>query len=170
MYTELRYWPWLSTPILALLALVWQPWLAIVCRSVVHRRLERRASVAPLGCCGTIRSPGICASCSNTSDRKSVSTSSKMTKPSIPSHVTSAPWSTPCAKGQNDKRGFGTLKNMYAQDAEWLLHSNRPRHVDPQSLRITIGGPQCRHPVLRLDLQHLGHRVSAHCPLTPSAH
>ena len=50
------------------------------------------------------------------------------------------------AKGQNDKRGFGSIKSMYEAGAEWLGHSTAPTHVDPASLRVTVGGPQCTTP------------------------
>ena len=145
MYTELRYWPWLSTPILALLALVWQPWLAIVFAALFivglnDVRQSHRSVLRNYPLTGHLRFM------------------LEYIRPEIRQYFieddeAEYPFSRnqralvyARAKGQNDKRGFGTLKNMYAQDAEWLLHSNRPRHVDPQSLRITIGGPQCRHP------------------------
>ena len=50
------------------------------------------------------------------------------------------------AKGQNDKRGFGTIKAVYDKDSEWLSQSMAPRHASPESFRVSIGGPQCRVP------------------------
>lgn len=50
------------------------------------------------------------------------------------------------AKRQNDKRGFGTIKAVYGHDSEWLGHSASPKHADPKSFRINIGGPQCSQP------------------------
>ena len=44
------------------------------------------------------------------------------------------------SKVQNDKRGFGTIKDVYEHDAQWLAHSMRPTPVDPASLRVTVGG------------------------------
>jgi glutamate synthase domain-containing protein 2 len=50
------------------------------------------------------------------------------------------------AKQQTDTLPFGTQRNVYAEGYEWLSHSLAPKHVDPSSLRITIGGPQCLKP------------------------
>lgn len=50
------------------------------------------------------------------------------------------------AKRQNDKRGFGTLRNLYAEESAWLCHSSTPQHADPASFRITVGGPDCAQP------------------------
>lgn len=50
------------------------------------------------------------------------------------------------SKRQNDKRGFGTIKAVYGHDSEWLGHSAAPKHTDPKSFRIQIGGEQCSHP------------------------
>lgn len=50
------------------------------------------------------------------------------------------------AKRQNDKRGFGTIKPVYEQGSEWIVHSAVPRHVDPKDCRVQIGGPQCLQP------------------------
>ncbi len=47
------------------------------------------------------------------------------------------------SKGQNDKRGFGSIKPMYQYDTEWLGHSNNVKIANPNSFRIRIGGPQC---------------------------
>ncbi|HET9019950.1 MAG TPA: FMN-binding glutamate synthase family protein [Acetobacteraceae bacterium] len=50
------------------------------------------------------------------------------------------------AKGQLDKRPFGTELDMYAGEFEWLNHSIAPAPVPEDDLRITIGGADCRHP------------------------
>ncbi len=50
------------------------------------------------------------------------------------------------AKRQNDKRGFGTIKAVYDSGSEWIGHSAVPKHADPKSFRVTIGGPQCLQP------------------------
>jgi glutamate synthase domain-containing protein 2 len=50
------------------------------------------------------------------------------------------------SKRQNDKRGFGTIKAVYGHDSEWLGHSAVPKHADPKSFRIQIGGAQCSQP------------------------
>ena len=41
---------------------------------------------------------------------------------------------------------FGTRMDTYSIGYEWLNHSLAPVHVDPKSLRVTIGGPQCAQP------------------------
>ena len=50
------------------------------------------------------------------------------------------------AKSTMDTLPFGTQKNAYDVGYEWVNHSLHPKHVDPESLRITIGGPQCSKP------------------------
>lgn len=50
------------------------------------------------------------------------------------------------AKQQRDTLAFGTQRNVYAEGYEWLSHSLAPTHVDPASLRTTVGGPQCLKP------------------------
>jgi len=50
------------------------------------------------------------------------------------------------AKRQNDKRGFGTIRSMYASDSEWFVHSAAPKHADPATMRVQIGGPNCKQP------------------------
>jgi glutamate synthase domain-containing protein 2 len=50
------------------------------------------------------------------------------------------------SKEQNDKRGFGSIKDLYTPGTEWITHSMQPEHIDPASLRVTVGGPQCRQP------------------------
>jgi glutamate synthase domain-containing protein 2 len=43
------------------------------------------------------------------------------------------------AKGELDTLPFGTQKNVYEVGYEWVTHSLRPKHVDPLTLRVTIG-------------------------------
>ena len=50
------------------------------------------------------------------------------------------------SKVQNDKRAFGSIKDMYATGTEWLVHSMQPTVVDPSSFRITVGQGQCAQP------------------------
>jgi glutamate synthase domain-containing protein 2 len=51
------------------------------------------------------------------------------------------------AKGDQDERAFGTLLDVYAIGYEFIAHSTRPVPAsDPESFRITIGGPQCAKP------------------------
>ncbi len=50
------------------------------------------------------------------------------------------------AKGALDTLPFGTQQNLYEMGYEWVNHSLRPTHVNPDSLRVTIGGPACTQP------------------------
>jgi glutamate synthase domain-containing protein 2 len=48
------------------------------------------------------------------------------------------------AKGELDTIPFGTQKDLYQVGYEWLNHSVHPVKPDPETMRITVGGPQCR--------------------------
>lgn len=51
------------------------------------------------------------------------------------------------SKVQNDKRGFGSIDDLYDHSAEWITHSMAPLgKVDPQTFRITVGERQCSQP------------------------
>lgn len=52
------------------------------------------------------------------------------------------------AKGEPDKRPFGTQKDVYAVGYEWISHAISPTHIASQDFRITIGagGSSCSHP------------------------
>ena len=50
------------------------------------------------------------------------------------------------SKIQNDKRGFGTVKDMYASGVEWMGHSVAPVHPSPETFRIKVGGEHCTQP------------------------
>ena len=50
------------------------------------------------------------------------------------------------AKGETDKRPFGTLKDVSATGYEWINHSLVPTAVATQDFRTTIGGPACTQP------------------------
>jgi glutamate synthase domain-containing protein 2 len=41
---------------------------------------------------------------------------------------------------------FGTRMDVYAVGYEWFNHSLAPRHIDPESLRVTVGGKDCKQP------------------------
>lgn len=52
------------------------------------------------------------------------------------------------SKVQNDKRGFGSIDDLYDPQAEWIVHSMAPLSgIDPASFRITVGEFQCQQPV-----------------------
>jgi glutamate synthase domain-containing protein 2 len=50
------------------------------------------------------------------------------------------------AKGETDKRPFGTQLDVKADGHEWLNHSLAPTHLASHDFRITIGGPACAQP------------------------
>lgn len=50
------------------------------------------------------------------------------------------------SKVQNDKRGFGSIKDMYHAQSEWITHSLQPTQLDPASFRVTVGAHQCEQP------------------------
>jgi len=50
------------------------------------------------------------------------------------------------SKVQNDKRAFGSIKDMYATGAEWLTHSLAPQTPDASDFRIRVGEGQCSQP------------------------
>ncbi|WP_439859189.1 FMN-binding glutamate synthase family protein [Pseudomonas sp. MBLB4136] len=51
------------------------------------------------------------------------------------------------AKNQGADKAFGTLLDVYQNGYEFISHSMRPAPLaDPESFRVSIGGPQCRQP------------------------
>lgn len=50
------------------------------------------------------------------------------------------------AKGVLDTLPFGTQKDLYSVGYEWVNHSLNPKQVDPDSLRVRIGGSDCTQP------------------------
>jgi glutamate synthase domain-containing protein 2 len=50
------------------------------------------------------------------------------------------------AKGQLDKRPFGTELDVNATEFEWLNHSIAPAAPEHEPFRITIGGAACKQP------------------------
>ena len=50
------------------------------------------------------------------------------------------------AKKVRDTVPFGTQRDVYAVGYEWINHSIAPIHVEPEALRVTIGGADCRQP------------------------
>lgn len=52
------------------------------------------------------------------------------------------------AKGMLDTLPFGTQRDVYQVGYEWVNHSLMPTHVNPNSLRVMVGGPDCRQPYL----------------------
>lgn len=50
------------------------------------------------------------------------------------------------AKGVNDTIPFGTQLDVYKTGYEWVNHSIAAKHVEGKSLRVTIGGSDCKKP------------------------
>ncbi len=50
------------------------------------------------------------------------------------------------AKGQVDKRPFGTQLDVHDTGHEWLNHAMVPTRVATHDFRLTIGGPDCTQP------------------------
>ncbi|HWL29818.1 MAG TPA: FMN-binding glutamate synthase family protein [Burkholderiaceae bacterium] len=50
------------------------------------------------------------------------------------------------AKQQVDKRPFGTQRDVYQTDYEWINHSMEPSHPPSSDFRIMVGGPDCTKP------------------------
>ncbi len=52
------------------------------------------------------------------------------------------------AKQARETRPFGTEKNVYADQYEWINHSLMPTHLDMHDFRVPVGGSQCSKPYL----------------------
>ncbi|MEM9577908.1 MAG: FMN-binding glutamate synthase family protein [Pseudomonadota bacterium] len=50
------------------------------------------------------------------------------------------------AKGQEDKRPFGSRMRAYDAGYAWVTHSVNPIHITDTDFRVTIGGPDCKQP------------------------
>jgi len=50
------------------------------------------------------------------------------------------------AKGESDKRPFGTQLDVREVGYEWLTHSISPSVIETHDFRVHVGGPQCKHP------------------------
>ncbi len=50
------------------------------------------------------------------------------------------------AKGETDKRPFGTQLDVNVRGYEWITHSLTPTTLNTQDFRTTIGGPTCAQP------------------------
>ena len=50
------------------------------------------------------------------------------------------------AKGQSDKRPFGTQLDVQALGYEWLTHSIQPSHLSSADFRVRVGSSQCTQP------------------------
>ncbi|AOW15019.1 glutamate synthase [Hydrogenophaga crassostreae] len=50
------------------------------------------------------------------------------------------------AKGETDKRPFGTQLDVKVTGYEWINHSLAPTTIDSHDFRTTVGGPACTQP------------------------
>ncbi|MDF1586974.1 FMN-binding glutamate synthase family protein [Marinimicrococcus flavescens] len=50
------------------------------------------------------------------------------------------------AKGEEDKRPFGTIEKVYGSGYAWLTHSAAPLTITDTDFRVRVGGPACRQP------------------------
>ncbi|MDU8350289.1 FMN-binding glutamate synthase family protein [Pseudomonas syringae pv. actinidiae] len=51
------------------------------------------------------------------------------------------------SKNEPSEKAFGTIVDVYEPGFEFIGHSMSPaKHINPESFRITIGGPQCKLP------------------------
>ncbi|MEO8011970.1 MAG: FMN-binding glutamate synthase family protein [Dokdonella sp.] len=50
------------------------------------------------------------------------------------------------AKRELETRPFGTERNLYANNYEWINHSMMPSLIEHHDFRVPIGGSQCRQP------------------------
>ncbi len=50
------------------------------------------------------------------------------------------------SKLELDTLPFGTQMDVYKEGYEWTCHSLMPKHIDPESLRVTFGGEACKQP------------------------
>jgi glutamate synthase domain-containing protein 2 len=50
------------------------------------------------------------------------------------------------AKGVPDKRPFGTQRDVYRPDYEWINHSMVPAEIASHDFRVIVGGPACTQP------------------------
>lgn len=50
------------------------------------------------------------------------------------------------AKGEPDKRPFGTQLDVHAEGYEWINHSVVPTKVPSHDFRVQVGGPDCTQP------------------------
>lgn len=50
------------------------------------------------------------------------------------------------AKGEEDKRPFGSRMRAYDSGYSWVTHSVNPIHIEDCDFRVLIGGPNCKKP------------------------
>ena len=145
MHSMVRYLPWLATAPGAVLAASWSPWAGLLmlglfslgCHDCIQKRQAVRRNY-PLT--GRLRymleyiRPELRQYFLEDDEQK------------LPFSRNQRAMVYARSKEQNDKRGFGSIKDMYNPGTEWITHSMRPEHIDPASLRVQVGGPECSQP------------------------
>lgn len=141
----IRYSPWLATLAAAPVAWVWSPWagllmtalFALGCQDVLQKRQAVRRNYPLTGrlryALEYIRPEIRQYFLENDEDQ-------------LPFSRNERAMVYARSKVQNDKRGFGSIKNLYASGSEWITHSMRPVDVNPASLRVMVGEGQCQQP------------------------
>ena len=141
----IRYWPWLSTLPLAALSLPWGPWpvllfLVLFGLGLQDLRQSKQAIRRNYPLTGRLRY----ALESIRPEIRQYFLESDEEKLPFSRHQRAMVYAR--SKIQNDKRGFGTIKDLYAGDAQWISHSMRPIEVSHEQLRVPVGSAQCRQP------------------------
>ena len=144
-FLHVRYWPWLAMAPLAIAALTYSPWLSLLFAALfglgwqdVQQQKQAVRRNYPLT--GRLRyaleyiRPEIRQYFMEGDEEK------------LPFSRNQRAMVYARAKIQNDKRGFGTIKDLYANDAQWIAHSMSPIHVEHTSLRVQVGGESCKKP------------------------
>ena len=145
MHSMVRYLPWLATAPGAVLAASWSPWAGLLMLGLFalgcHDCLQKRQAVRrnyPLT--GRLRymleyiRPELRQYFLEDDEQK------------LPFSRNQRAMVYARSKQQNDKRGFGSIQDLYANGAEWMTHSMRPTPIDPADLRVTVGAGRCSQP------------------------
>jgi len=145
MHSMVRYLPWLATAPGAVLAASWSPWagllmlglFALGCHDCIQKRQAVRRNY-PLT--GRLRymleyiRPELRQYFLEDDEQK------------LPFSRNQRAMVYARSKQQNDKRGFGSIQDLYANGAEWMTHSMRPTQINPADLRVTVGAGRCSQP------------------------
>ncbi len=145
MHSIVRYLPWLATAPGALVASAWSPWagllllglFALGCQDWLQTRQAVRRNY-PLT--GRLRymleyiRPELRQYFLEDDEQK------------LPFSRNQRAMVYARSKQQNDKRGFGSIQDLYCSGAEWMTHSMRPTQIDPAALRVRVGAGRCSQP------------------------
>lgn len=72
------------------------------------------------------------------------------------------------AKGQLQTMPFGTQRDVYEPNHEWVDHSIVPTHVNDEDMRVVVGGPQCKQPYSAsiLNISAMSYGALSHAAIT----